>query len=281
MADKWKHTLKTAAIAGAIALMLNTGPVAAADQATTVEDLWIEGALSTTYMLNTQLNPFDIDAEVDNGVVTLRGQVESPVEKDLAGELALGIDGVTKVNNELTVGKMQPDTERGKGGFAGLVQDANITAKVKSQLLWNQNTHGLQIDVDTQDRNVLLQGTVDSEAEAQLAEQIARNTQGVRSVESRLRIADASSGTVSRLQRSAEDAADEVSDAWITTKVESALMFNRDIDMAAFEIETDDGVVHLTGVVRTPSERDEAIAIARGIRGVKDVDSDIEVVDSP
>lgn len=281
MADKWKHTLKTAAIAGAVAVMLNAGPVAAADQTTTVDDLWIEGALSTTYMLNTQLNPFDIDAEVDNGVVTLRGQVESPVEKDLAGELALGVDGVTRVNNELIVGSVQPNAERSQEGFAGLVRDADITAKVKSQLLWNQNTHGLRIDVDTKNRNVILKGKVDSEAEAQLAEQIARNTQGVRSVDSLLQINDDSGGTVNRLKRSAENAADEVSDAWITTKVESALMYNRDIDMAAFEIETDDGVVHLTGVVRTPSQRDEAIAIARGIRGVKDVDSAIEVDETP
>lgn len=282
MASLRKCIIQPALVAGAIALAMSHSPARAADETTQVDDLWIEGALSTTYTLNTQLNPFEIDTAVEDGVVTLRGEVESEVEKELAEQLALGIDGVTEVNNQLTVGEsVMPDTGRGERGFAGIARDANITAKVKSQLLWNESTHGLDINVDTDNGRVMLQGEVETEAEAQLAVQIARNTQGVRAVESRLEITAEPRSAMNRFEQRAETTAGTLSDTWITTKVKSALLYNRDIDMAAFEVDTREGVVYLKGVAASPAQRDEAIAVTRGIRGVKDVEPDIEVLDNP
>ncbi len=44
-----------------------------------------------------------LEVEVENGVVTLRGQVDSDKRRRKAGSLAKGVKGVTGVNNELTV----------------------------------------------------------------------------------------------------------------------------------------------------------------------------------
>jgi osmotically-inducible protein OsmY len=57
---------------------------------------------------------------------------------------------------------------------------------VKTKLLGNSNTKGLEIDVDTEDDVVILSGRVESTAESDLAEQIALNTGDVKEVRNNL-----------------------------------------------------------------------------------------------
>ncbi|MFC6669946.1 BON domain-containing protein [Marinobacterium aestuariivivens] len=70
-------------------------------------DLWVKAKLETTYLLNRQLNPFDIKTDIKDGVAVLSGTVESDVERDLAEALALSIEGIQEVKNEL---KVDPST---------------------------------------------------------------------------------------------------------------------------------------------------------------------------
>ena len=62
------------------------------------------------------------------------------------------------------------------------VDDASITAKVKSQLLASPEVSGLNVNVTTYDGQVQLSGYVNSTEQRQQAEQIARSVQGVKSV---------------------------------------------------------------------------------------------------
>lgn len=62
------------------------------------------------------------------------------------------------------------------------VDDAAITAKVKSQLLADPNVSGLQVNVQTFKGQVQLSGYVNSTDERSKAEQIARDVAGVRNV---------------------------------------------------------------------------------------------------
>jgi hyperosmotically inducible protein len=59
---------------------------------------------------------------------------------------------------------------------------------VKSKLLADTHTSGLKIDVDTKEKVVTLSGNVKSQAEKAQAVQIARNTEGVKSVNDKLTI---------------------------------------------------------------------------------------------
>lgn len=159
-------------------------------------DAWLDGKIETSYMLNRYLNPFAIDTEVKNGVVTLSGEVESEIDKELAGEIAKGTEGVKEVNNELQVvagsrdvGGQQAGNDRDFGDF---VDDATITARVKYALIANGSTEGLSIDVDTMNREVTLSGEVDSDQQKQLAERIAGNVDGVAGVKSELTVASQS-----------------------------------------------------------------------------------------
>ena len=160
-----------------------------------VKDGWLAGKIETVYTLNRHLNAFAINTDVENGMVHLTGMVESDIDRDLAGEIAEGIDGVVEVQNDLKVEESarqaaaKKSGEEGKRSFGTWVDDATTTAAVKSRLVGNANTKGLQIDVDTWGDVVTLSGEVGSAEEKQLAEEIARNTGDVEDVLNQLVVA--------------------------------------------------------------------------------------------
>lgn len=274
-----RYSLKPIVVACTIALASSTGIATAGKANKENSDLMASASLTTTYTLNSHLNPFDIDVEVHNGEAIISGKVESEIEKDLAEELAMGVEGIRSVKNELQVVpeyESRRDGKEGKGNersFTRKVEDANLTAKVKSQLLWNSNTSGLSIDVDTENGAVTLTGIVESAAEAELAEQIARNTSDVRSVKNQLKVDKEAITLEEKAKHKADKTAQTFSDGWITTKVKSALLYNRHVDGSDINVDTNDGVVRLEGVVGSDFEREQAVSIARRVSGVKSVQS--------
>ena len=68
------------------------------------------------------------------------------------------------------------------------IDDATITAKVKTALLNDPQVGGLRIDVDTTLGVVTMSGTVKSTAEEQHAVQLAHAVDGVRDVKSTLQV---------------------------------------------------------------------------------------------
>jgi hypothetical protein len=74
--------------------------------------------------------------------------------------------------------------------------DPAITTAVKGKLAADERTSAMKIDVDTNQRVVTLNGTVQSAAEKAAAEQIAKNTEGVTNVVNNLTVATAAAGTV-------------------------------------------------------------------------------------
>merc|ERR1711879_128526 len=69
------------------------------------KDAWIDGKAETVLLMNTNLNNFDINTDVKNGKVVLTGKVNSDLDKELAEELVISLDGVSDVENNLTVVK--------------------------------------------------------------------------------------------------------------------------------------------------------------------------------
>ncbi|WP_179958130.1 BON domain-containing protein [Chitinimonas arctica] len=65
--------------------------------------------------------------------------------------------------------------------------DVAITAEVKAALLLDKRVAGMAIEVETDDGVVALRGTVSGKDEKRVAEQIARNVEGVRKVQNDLR----------------------------------------------------------------------------------------------
>ncbi|VVM75708.1 hypothetical protein PS662_02036 [Pseudomonas fluorescens] len=64
----------------------------------------------------------------------------------------------------------------------------------------------------------------------------------------------------------------DVSDTWITTKVKADLVTEKGIPGTDIKVETNKGVVSLSSTTAvTESQKDVAVAIAKKIKGVKDV----------
>lgn len=82
-----------------------------------------------------------------------------------------------------TLGCAGNQTQRSTGQY---VDDAAITSKVKTALLRDPDVSGLDIQVETFRGQVQLSGFVNSEEQAEKAEQIAEQVSGVRSVQNSL-----------------------------------------------------------------------------------------------
>jgi osmotically-inducible protein OsmY len=68
------------------------------------------------------------------------------------------------------------------------IDDATITARVKTALLNDPQVGGMKIDVDTTQGVVTMSGIVKSQAEADRAVQLARQASGVKDVKSTLQV---------------------------------------------------------------------------------------------
>jgi len=266
---------KRTAIAVALAGALTTAPAFAAGDR--MSDTWKEASISTAYTLNEHLNPFDVDVEVNGGTARLTGTVESSVEKDLAEQIALSVDGVKQVDNNLSVASDTPRRDNA-GDFSQSVSDAGITAKVKSKLLWNRSTSGLKVNVTTQQRKVTLEGTVESKAERDLVRRIALNTDGVRAIDDKLTVKpDMDPEKNPSPVEAVSELKDKALDAWISTKVKSALLYSNAVDGTGIDVDTTAGVVTLTGRVWDERARDQAVFITEGIIGVQKVRTNLQV----
>ncbi|MEJ2690943.1 MAG: BON domain-containing protein [Deltaproteobacteria bacterium] len=239
-------------------------------------DTWLKAKLLTTYTLNKYLNPFDIHVEVNNGVVTLSGKVDSGVEKDLAVEIAKGTAGVKEVHDELVIQSDAKTPPKEKTDFSQMVKDATITAMVKSRLLWNRNIEALHIDVDTNRGVVVLSGRIESAIKRDLAVQIAKNTSGVKKVVDKLQVTatnkrpDTSRGSGERIKN-------EVSDAWITGKVKAVLIASKDAEGTDIDVTTRNKVVTLSGSVKNREQEEKVIALVADVIGVADVKSNLTI----
>jgi osmotically-inducible protein OsmY len=64
-------------------------------------------------------------------------------------------------------------------------------------------------------------------------------------------------------------------DSRTTTRVKTAIYNEPELKVMAIHVATEDGVVHLTGTVKTRAERAKAVQVARKVEGVKQVKSEL------
>lgn len=151
------------------------------------EDAWIDGKVETALLLNGNLNGFAINTDVEDGKVTLTGKVENEIEKALAQELVSSLEGVTEVDNMLTV--FTRNSALSEIILSDLL-DAKVVTVVKTRLLFESQLRGTKIDVQANKGVVILSGKVQNRAEKHLAMTIATNTNDVKSVTDQLIIGE-------------------------------------------------------------------------------------------
>jgi hyperosmotically inducible protein len=66
-------------------------------------------------------------------------------------------------------------------------------------------------------------------------------------------------------------------DGWITTKIKSEFATDKLVSATNIHVNTDNGVVHLSGTAKNQDEVNRAVQIARGVKGVKSVRNEMQI----
>lgn len=156
-----------------------------------MSDGWIMTKVKTSLLFHRSVSGLKTEVDVKDGVVTLRGDAENQAQKDLATEYARDIEGVTNVKNEMTVARTAKESQKETRDIrttGDKIDDASITAMVKSTLLTRRSTSGLQTKVETKNGVVTLSGKAKNAAERDLATKLAKDVKGVEDVNNRMTI---------------------------------------------------------------------------------------------
>ena len=74
-----------------------------------------------------------------------------------------------------------------------------------------------------------------------------------------------------------EGTGEYVDDTWITTKVKAEILKEPTLKILEINVETFKGVVQLSGFVNSQDDINRAVAVARGVKGVKSVKNDMRL----
>jgi osmotically-inducible protein OsmY len=161
---------------------------AGATAAMNISEGWLTATIQAKYFTDPDVKARNIDVDVNDGVAVLRGTVATDAERRQAATIARNTEGIREVTNELRVDASVAG-DRPIGAVPQLRRpDPWITMKIQSKYFLDPEVKGYRIDVDTRDGLVTLTGEVASEALRKEAEQIARETEGVRKVVNQLTV---------------------------------------------------------------------------------------------
>ena len=149
-------------------------------------DTWISLKVKSVLLFHRNVRATKTDVNVKDGIVTLSGQASSLAQKELTGEYAKDIDHVKEVRNEMTVAQAPvTPTET----LSEKIDDASITAQVKSSLRSHYSTSALKTKVETTEGVVTVSGMAKNAAEKSLVSKLVTDVPGVISVINNMAIA--------------------------------------------------------------------------------------------
>jgi hyperosmotically inducible protein len=154
----------------------------------------------------------------------------------------------------------------GKANDKTPINDSWLTSKTKISLFADARVKGRQIDVETTKGVVMLRGKVDSDQAKQAAEDIAKRLDGVKSVKNDLEV-------VAPAKREGMEDKDDA----ITTRVKEHIAKDSGLRGSDIAVQTNAGVVSLTGEVRDLLTSANASWVAWQVAGVKSVKNDLTV----
>lgn len=154
---------------------------------TAISDSAITAKVKTKFMDDTRLKNADINVNTTNGVVTLKGSAPDAKASSAAEDMAAHVEGVVRVDNKIFTPSVSKNigekTKVATKNAERVASDSWITTKVKSALLADSLTKGLQISVTTKNHVVILTGAVGTQAAFDQATHLASQIKNVKSVD--------------------------------------------------------------------------------------------------
>ena len=243
---------------------------AAAVASDRLADGWLATKIQAQYFADEDVKARYINVSADEGVVTLRGRVESDASREQAVQIAKNTDGVREVRDLLLVGAA-PDPNAAP-------HDATwVTTQIQARY-FADSVVGSDIDVSSQNGVVTLSGRVASEQEKAQAVAIARDIEGVVRVDARL-VVDASAATsaVATSGTSVTTSPVTIDDSRVSTSIRAKYFLDNTLKTRRLEVDTQQGVVTLRGEVASENERAQALVLARTTEGATRVEDHLTV----
>jgi osmotically-inducible protein OsmY len=191
-----------------------------------------------------------IGVSIDNGIVTLRGDVGTFHEKQTAERITLGVFGVRGLANDLVV--------RPTNGYART--DSDIARDAATSLELNFVVPRENVTVSVTDGWLTLKGQVAWQYQKNAAAHAVRDLAGVLGVSNHIVVEP------------------RVQPGDVQAKIEAAFKRSAEIDSRRIHINVQDGKVVLTGHVHSWVERDEAARAAWAAPGVERVEDQLTVI---
>jgi osmotically-inducible protein OsmY len=152
-----------------------------------------------------------------------------------------------------------------EGGLSVAAEDTRIQVQIND--LWFKHDVEMfrKLDMTIDNGRVLLTGVVQNPDHRVEAVRLAWQPKGVKQVINEIRISESSG-----VQTTAQD-------VWITTRLRSEMIFNRDVQSLNYSIDTVQGTVYLMGFSQSQAELDRVVSLARRVPNVKQVVSYVKV----
>ncbi len=235
----------------------------------------IKSALAQT----KRLQGYTISVENKEGVVTLSGEVPSPFDKELAGNIAKETPGIKTVINTLQiVPGVTPQTDESSLSKIELsvnVEDLELQANLRERIASFPELKNQQIEIKAQQHAVTLSGNAESEQQRVKIEQIVRTFPKVTSVANLLKVGSkpatpqSSSSPTPQTVTAIATSADQELIQQITTKLNANRTWFSDLNK--IKIICQSGEVTVSGSVLTKAERTLAEKLTREVPTVKEV----------
>lgn len=181
------------------------------------------------------------------------GILMSATRLTLAGLVVIAVSACNAPESE-----MRP--RHGNSMLEPEIDDRTLVAAVNSALRADGSFGAGGIEVESRDGAVVLGGAVDDQADVERAMAIAFMVPGVKSIKSRVRLADPAQGALTP-----ED------DRRISSRVSAGLQANSQVGRYNLSVVTRKGEVVIGGPVDQQAQIDSALRVARAVEGVRDV----------